>query len=309
MQTEDLQIILKVAELRSITAAARHLDMRTATASAAIKRVEKSLGAELFIRTTRQLTLSKAGEKFLPHCQQALQMLEQGQQTIKEDLEIIDGELRIALSSDLGRNLVMPWIDALMEQHPQIRVHANISDSVVDFYNTSVDAALRYGQPNDANLYGFKICDVPVVLCASPRYLESQGTPQQPEDLSEHNALLYQVRDKTYDIWTFHQQDVVHKVKVSGDRTSNDADLVRRWCVKDKGLCLKSSLDMSRDLLANRLVTLMPDFTPVPTELWLVFPSRQAITPVARALRDRLKLKTQQVLTELKQAGHLKDQA
>lgn len=305
MQTEDLHIILKVAELRSITAAARHLDMRTATASAAIKRVEKLLGAELFTRTTRQLALSKAGEKFLPHCQQALQMLAQGQQMIKEDLEIIDGELRIALSSDLGRNLVMPWVDEFMEQHPQVRVHANISDSVVDFYNTPVDAALRYGQPDDASLYGFKICDVPIVLCASPVYLAARGNPSHPEQLSEHNALLYQVRDKTYDIWAFHQSGREYKVKVSGDRSSNDADLVRRWCVKDKGICLKSSLDMSRDLLANRLVTVMPDFTADSTELWLVFPSRQAITPAARALRDWLKAKTQQLLLALKQAGYL----
>ena len=101
MQIEDLQVVLKVAEFRSITAAALHLDMQVATASAALKRVEAQLGTELFIRTTRQLRLSSSGEKYIPQCEQALLMLDSAKQNIKNDQAIIDGELRIALSSDL----------------------------------------------------------------------------------------------------------------------------------------------------------------------------------------------------------------
>jgi len=115
MQLEDLQVVLKVAEFRSITAAATHLDMRTATASAALKRVESALGVELFIRTTRQLRLSSAGERYIPQCEQALLMLDQARLNMKDDLDSVDGELRIALSSDLGRNLVIPWLDEFME--------------------------------------------------------------------------------------------------------------------------------------------------------------------------------------------------
>lgn len=82
MTIDDLKVILKVAEFRSITAAAASLDMRTATASAAVKRVESALGVELFVRTTRQLRLSNAGEKYLPQCEQALNMLEQARHNI-----------------------------------------------------------------------------------------------------------------------------------------------------------------------------------------------------------------------------------
>ncbi len=106
MLIEDLQVILKVAEFRSITAAATNLDMRTATASAAVKRVEASLGAELFVRTTRHLRLSSVGERYLPQCEQALKVLEQAKLNMHEELGIIDGEIRIALSSDLGRNVI-----------------------------------------------------------------------------------------------------------------------------------------------------------------------------------------------------------
>ena len=110
MLLEDLQVVLKVAEFRSITAAATNLDMRTATASAALKRVESALGVELFIRTTRHLRLTSAGERYIPQCEQALLMLDQAKQKMKDDLDIVDGELRITLSSDLGRNLVTPWL-------------------------------------------------------------------------------------------------------------------------------------------------------------------------------------------------------
>jgi DNA-binding transcriptional LysR family regulator len=80
MQLDDLQVVLKVAEFRSITAAATHLDMQVATASAAVKRVESALGVELFVRTTRHLRLSSAGERYLPQCMAALSMLDQAKQ-------------------------------------------------------------------------------------------------------------------------------------------------------------------------------------------------------------------------------------
>ena len=207
MQLEDLQVVLKVAQFRNITAAANHLDLTTATASAALKRVEKSLGAELFVRTTRQLRLSPAGERYLPQCEQALQLLEQAQQNIREDQQRIDGELRISLSSDLGRNLVIPWIDTLMARYPGLNIKAHISDSLIDFYRDAVDMALRYGPPEDANLYGFKICEVPAVLCAAPEYLQKNGTPHHPDELSAHQGLFYQLHDTPHNQWHFSESE------------------------------------------------------------------------------------------------------
>lgn len=307
MLLEDLQVVLKVAEFRSITAAATHLDMRTATASAAVKRVEKALGAELFIRTTRQLRLSGAGERYIPQCEQALLMLEQARQNMKDNLDIVDGELRIALSSDLGRNLVTPWLDEFMEQYPKVSLKVNISDSNIDFYRDSVDIALRYGSPTDANLYGFKICNVPVLLCATPEYLDKHGTPNHPHDLPAHNGLFYQLYDVIHDTWTFSQGETDYKIRMSGNRASNDGDLVRRWCVAGKGLAVKSCLDMSNDLLSGAVVSVMTDFKPQPTELWLICPSRQSITPAVRLLRDSFKEKSRAILNRLIEQGILED--
>lgn len=307
MLLEDLQVVLKVAEFRSITAAATHLDMRTSTASAALKRVESALGVELFIRTTRQLRLSGAGEKYIPQCEQALILLDQAKQNMKADLDIVDGELRITLSSDLGRNLVIPWLDEFMETYPNVSLKSHVSDSNIDFYRDSVDIALRYGSPNDANLYGFKICNVPALLCATQEYLDKNGTPKHPHELPSHNGLFYQLYDIVHDVWEFSHRGTEYKIKMSGNRASNDGDLVRRWCVAGKGIAVKSCLDMSTDLLSGKVIPFMPEFKPTPTELWLIFPSRQSITPAARLLRDTFKEKCTSILNQLIAKGILDD--
>ncbi|PPK48876.1 LysR family transcriptional regulator, partial [Marinobacter persicus] len=207
MSLDDLIVVLRVAEFRNITAAATSLDMRAATASAAVKRVEQELGVELFVRSTRRLRLSAAGEKYLPHCKQAIDLLSQAQQNLRSEVDSVTGEIRLSVSSDLGRNRVVPWIDELMATHPGLNLRVQITDTNVDFYRDSVDMALRYGAPSDTNLYGFKICDVPRLLCASPDYLSRHGRPIHPDDLENHNGLFYQLQDIPFDLWTFKRGD------------------------------------------------------------------------------------------------------
>ncbi|MEM7206920.1 MAG: LysR substrate-binding domain-containing protein [Pseudomonadota bacterium] len=299
MLLDDLHIIIKVAEFQSITKAATSLDIRTATASAALKRVEKSIGAELFIRTTRRLRLSGAGERYLPKCQEAVRLLEQARLNIHEDNDELDGELRISVSSDLGRNLIIPWLDKFMEDHPGISLRVHLSDSNIDFYRDPVDIAVRYSAPGEASLYGFKLCESPALLCASREYISTNGAPECPADLSSHNGLFYQLYDLTHDHWNFHQGGDEHKVKVSGNRVSNDGDQVRRWCLAGKGLAIKSCIEVFSDLLSGKLVSVMSDYQHAPVELWLIVPSRQSITPAIRKLRDFLREKCNDVLEQL----------
>lgn len=309
MQIEDLHVVLKVAEFRSITAAAASLDMQMATASAAIKRIERALGVELFIRTTRSLRLSGPGERYIPHCQQALEMLEQAKKNVKDDLAVVDGELRIAISSDLGRNLVTPWLDEFMQTHKAITLKVSLSDSNIDFYRDGVDIALRYGSPTDSNMYGFKVCNVPRLLCASPHYLDQHGTPTHPNDLVTHNGLFYQLSDIIHNVWLFSHQGEKFKIKMNGNRAANDGDLVRRWCVAGKGLATKSALDVASDLLTGKLVNVIPEYKTTDTELWIICPSRQSITPAVRLLRDTFREKCQEILLQLHDKGILSSEA
>ncbi|MCW8999105.1 MAG: substrate binding domain-containing protein, partial [Kangiellaceae bacterium] len=169
---------------------------------------------------------------------------------------------------------------------------------------------VRYGSPNDASLYGFKICDIPVLLCASPDYLVRKGTPKHPSDLASHNGLFYQLNDVTHDVWTFSGADrdkAKYKIKMKGNRLSNDGDLVRRWCVAGRGIAVKSCLDMSNDLLSGKVVNVMPEYKARSTELWLVCPSRQLITPAVRLLRDAFREKSVEIMKKLENHGVFED--
>ncbi len=303
MQIEDLEVVLKISELGSITAAATHLDMQSATASAALKRVEAALGAELFIRSTRQLRVSSAGERFLPLCAQSLEQWQHAKQAVTTDNETISGEMRIAVSSDLGRNVIAPWLDAFMAEHPDITLRMHLSDSNIDFYRDAMDMALRYGEPTDSNLYGFKICNVPRLLCASPEYLKQHPAPQHPNDVLQHNALFYQLGGILNDVWLFQGEQRTFKIRPTANRAANDGEMVRRWCVSGRGLAVKSALDIAEDLLSGRLIALMPDYRVATGELWLICPSRQIITPSMRLLRDTLRDKTHALLLQLADTG------
>lgn len=194
-----------------------------------------------------------------------------------------------------------------MDQHRDIRLNVTISDRNVDFYRDSVDLALRYGSPVDADVYGFKICTVPAILCASPEYLRHYNRLDHPEQLAEHEGLFYQLQGRPHHTWRFHGNGQGYKIRMRGRRQSNDGDLVRRWCVAGKGIALKSALDVAEDLLEGRLVQLLPSFQAESSELWLICPSRQTITPVVRLLRDQLRRQSSHLLDRLVENGVLSE--
>ncbi|WOT03595.1 LysR family transcriptional regulator [Shewanella youngdeokensis] len=302
MKIADLQVFLTVAELQSITAAAKKLDMSSSAASVALKRIELSLGAQLFVRNTRQLRLSPEGERYLPLCQQALGLLEQGQMVINDEQQSITGEVKMAMSSEMGRNLMRPVLNEVMAQYPALTLRLHVSDSRVDFYRDGVDVALRAMTKTavqELNLYGFKICNIPHFLCAAPEYIAKHGSPCTPEELSSHNALLYKLYDVMHDSWELYLADEKFKVKVNSDRAVNDGDIVRRWCVDGVGIAKKSAIDVSGDLLSGKLQRVMPEYRIPVTEMWLVLPSRQLITPAIRLIRDALKTKVNTLRQQL----------
>ncbi|MCK8118809.1 LysR family transcriptional regulator [Pseudoalteromonas sp. 2CM37A] len=311
MKIADLQVLLKVAELQSITAAANQLDMSSSAASVSLKRIEQALGAQIFVRTTRQIRLTPEGERYLPLCQQALDLLQQGQVLIHEELQSISGEVRIAVSSEMGRNLMRVLLNNIMDKHSEMTLRLQASDSRADFYRDGIDVALRAltkEAAQELNLYGFKICNIAHVLCASPEYIKKHGEPLTPDDLLNHNALLYKLYEVVHDGWELYNDNQKYKVKMSSDRAVNDGDIVRRWCVDGTGIAKKSAIDVAEDLLAGRLKRLMPDYKIPLTEMWLVLPSRQLITPAIRLIRDELKHTVSQLRKNLIAQGIINEQ-
>ena len=168
MLLNDLALFVRVADCGNISAAAAEMDISAASASAALKRLEKQLDTSLFIRTTRSLRLTVQGERYLIHCRRALSDLALGEQAIASDKGKFSGTLSVSVSSDFGRNLFLPWLDEFLADFPQLQLRLHIGDNITSFYHDKIDVAVRYGKPQDSNQVAFTICRVERILCAAP---------------------------------------------------------------------------------------------------------------------------------------------
>lgn len=289
LRLDDLQVFIQTAEAGSFSAAARQLDLTPSLASSCIQRLERELGARLFVRSTRRLRLSEDGERYLPHARSILGAVQGGQQVLAQERQEISGTLRLSAPSDLGRNVLVPWLDEFQQMHPALSLHLRISDQTADFFQQSLDAVIRYGVLADSGLVSLPLAsDNRRTLCAAPAYLERFGHPKTPSELRQHNCLRYVMSEFTYEKWSFELPDGVQSVAVCGNRVSDDADVVRRWAVAGLGMIYKSRLDLFADIAAGRLVEVFPAKYGEPAPLQLVSAHRSAVTPALQKLRDFL---------------------
>jgi DNA-binding transcriptional LysR family regulator len=293
----DLRLVVRAAELGSLSAAARQLDLSPAVASAALKRLEAELDAQLFVRSTRSLRPTLEGERFLSHAREALRLLDEGSDALHGDRAGLRGELRISAPSDFGRNQLLRWLDAFQRQHPQLRLRLQLSDRIADVYRQPVDVALRYGLPPDSSLVALPIApDNRRVLCAAPAYLARAGAVDTPQALRHHNCLRFMLSDELHAQWRFTAADGKPcVVEVDGDRVSDDGDAVRRWALAGMGIAYKSWLDVADDVSAGRLQRLCREWDGEPSPLHLVSPDRRLIGPAVQQLREFLQARCAEV--------------
>ncbi|WP_394242176.1 LysR family transcriptional regulator [Vibrio astriarenae] len=295
MNLSDLSQFVRIVETGSITETASQLEMTPAAVSTGLKRLEKQLGAQLIIRTTRRLRLTLEGEKFLYHCREALESIEQGRLALRTGDDKVSGNLRLSVPSDLGRNTILLWLDELIIEHPELTIDLTIGDTLSDFYSDGVDAALRYGKPEDSSLIAFHIADIPRVTCASPGYLEQYGVPKTPGELSHHNCLLHRRDGRLFDSWEYQGQSGTERVKVMGNRASDDTDIVKRWALQHSGVIHRSLLDVIKHIEQGRLVRLLSDYSCPSIELNLICPSRGQVTPSVIVFRELLRKRLKKI--------------
>ncbi|WP_434572590.1 LysR family transcriptional regulator [Pseudomonas sp. Z3-6] len=290
LRFDDLQLFVRAADLGSLSAAARVMDLSAAVASAALKRIEQHLGARLLARSTRSLRLTAEGEGFLEYARAALSSLDEGRRLLTSGQDQVSGVLQLSAPSDLGRNLLLPWLDEFQREHPGLTVRLLLGDRMADLFKQPVDIALRYGEPEDSSLVALPVApDNRRVLCASPDYLARQGEPHQLEQLAQHNCLLYMLGSRVHDRWVFHDGKREVSLTVGSDRFSDDADVVRRWAVAGAGIAYKSWLDVSTDVLAGRLKILLPHLQCERAPLNLLCAHRAQLSKPINLLRDMLR--------------------
>ena len=170
---QDLDIFVRTVDTGSLSATARALDITPAAASAALKRLEAELHAPLLVRSTRSLRLTPEGSLFLEHARLALATLGEGMQALSTGRHQVQGVLRLAASSDMGRNVLLPWLDAFQARHPQLRYRLTLSDRMSNLFSEPVDAAFRHGKPRDSSLVALPVApNNRRVLVASPAYVQ-----------------------------------------------------------------------------------------------------------------------------------------
>ncbi|MCA0951746.1 LysR family transcriptional regulator [Shewanella chilikensis] len=286
---QDLKIFSETARQGSLSRVAQLLDLTPAATSAAIKRLEAQLNTVLFVRSTRSLRLTQEGEIFLQHCNEALNILDDGFQAIQRGQSLLKGKLQLSLPSDLGRNRLLPILDEFMERHPQVSIRVQISDRLTDIYRQPVDIAFRYGLPADSALIALPLCrQNDRVLCASPDYIARFGAPGSPEELAQHNCLCFMLADATHSRWHFQSTSGQITVQVKGDRVADDGELVRRWAVAGKGIAYKSRLDISEELKNGQLLQLCPEWRGEEAPLNMLCADRRQLSPLVIALREHL---------------------
>jgi DNA-binding transcriptional LysR family regulator len=287
---DDLALFVRTAALGSFSNAAREADLLPGQVSAAIQRLERELDIRLFARSTRSLRLTAQGEEYLPYAKQVLATLQEGRERLRGEADALQGLLQIAAPSDLGRNVLLPWITAFREAHPKLSVRLFLSDQLTDMFRDPVEIAIRYGRAENASYVALPLAsDNRRVLVASPAYLQRHGRPRTLDELAAHHCLLYVVGGRIYDKWVFPVAGELRQVAVAGSLVCDDADVARRWAIEGQGIAYKSWLDVCADVRAGRLEVLMPGQPGEAAPLNLICTHRKQFFPAIRQLHEVLK--------------------
>ncbi|EKT4523813.1 LysR family transcriptional regulator [Pseudomonas putida] len=281
LRITDLELFVRSSALGSFTAAALEAGVLPGQVAAAIKRLERELDVRLFARTTRSLRLTAEGELYLPTAHSVLDTLRQGRDNLHGAHSTLRGVLQVSAPSDLGRNILLPWLSAFRREHPDLSLRFFLSDQIADFARDPVDVAIRYGLNQDANYIALPLAPWNRrVLVASPGYLARHGRPRTLDELQQHACLLYLQMGRVYDRWRLGSRSV----QVRGPLFSDDADVVRRWALEGEGIVYKSWLDVSANVAAGELEVLLPEHLGEPTPVTLVCPHRKQLSPAVSQL-------------------------
>jgi DNA-binding transcriptional LysR family regulator len=293
----ELNVFVKAVELKSISAAGRHLRLSAAAASHRIQQLEEQVGVRLLNRTTRSLQPTEAGRIFYDHALGVLDAVEKARSSMAVASGTPSGSLRVAAPLGFGRRLLAPLVSQFHAQYPRVEVRLRLSDHVVDLLSESVDIAVRMSVMQDSSLISRKLADCPRVLCAAPSYIEKHGAPELPEDLLQHNCLLLRFPGETESRWTLTGgPDGPVTLPVSGKFDADDGDVVKEWALQGDGIVLKPYWEVAQHLRAGELQVVLPDYPPEPLSLVLLYPHRHLLPAKVRAFADFLIEKTKHLI-------------
>lgn len=289
MDTDGVRLFVLAAEKLNISAAGRELGMAPAVASARLAKLENTLGADLLHRSTRKVVLSLEGAEFLPYAREMLAQENAARAALGLGKASATGTLRFAAPSSFAQLYIAPLLPEFLMLHPGVDLDLRLSDTQFDLIDGSFDLALRNASLADSSLKARKLADDKRILCASPHYLERQGTPRNPDELAVHQLVGF--------------RDQSPKELIGSDGRSGQFDPRGAGCrvvvddgssqkiatIAGAGISMNSLWSVHREIADGSLVRVLPDYEiNDQVALWLVYPESNVMTAKVRTFIDFL---------------------
>lgn len=256
----EMEVLVRIAQEGSLSAAARTLGLTPSAVSRIIARTEQRLGTRLLLRTTRAITFTAEGEAYLRGARRILADLAEVEDAIA-DQSVPKGRIRVSAALGHGRLAIVPLVAAFSARYPNIVVDLTLGDEVVDILGGVADVAVRFGPLPDSPLTARKIGDTGQVVVASPDYLARYGTPQVPEDLLQHNCLRFNFR-RAEPNWPFVRDAEVFSLKVCGNIECSSGEALAQLARVGAGIARIGAFTVNEDIGRGDLIPLLEAFNP-----------------------------------------------
>lgn len=256
----DMVVFTTVAQEGSLSAAARALGLTPSAVSRIITRTEQRLGTRLLLRTTRAITFTAEGEAYLRGARRILADMAEVEESIA-DQGVPRGRLRVSAALGHGRLAIVPLVAAFAARYPKITVDLSLGDEVVDILAGEADVAVRFGPLPDSPLTARRIGETGQVVVASPDYLQRHGTPQQPEDLAQHNCLRFNFR-RAEPNWPFIRDGQSFSLPVSGNIECSSGEALAQLARVGAGIARIGEFSVAEDIQRGDLMPLLQAFNP-----------------------------------------------
>jgi DNA-binding transcriptional LysR family regulator len=295
---KQIETFVAVAAHGSLTAAAQIEGVAPAVVGRRLDALEARLGVKLMTRTTRRITLSDVGNAFLEDCQRLVAELANAEASLGAGSVKARGHLRITAPIAFGRRHVAPLVVAFTARHPEVSVSLSLSDRRVDIAQEGFDAAVRVGGVGDAPeaaLVSLRLADDRRHCVAAPAYLERQGTPAHPSELARHQCLGLRTDDGQPGRWTFMVDGRLTPLRPAGRLDCNDGPVLHDWCLQGLGIAWRSAWEVSADVAAGRLQTVLEPFAAPPPGIYAVHLPRKNLPLRLRLWLEFLKARLGEV--------------
>lgn len=280
MPIDDMEMLVRVVDAGSLSAAGRALGFTPAMVSKRITRLEQRLGVRLLHRTTRRLAPTETGQAYYDRAVSILAAIEDADAMVSGRAEAARGPLRISAPTSFGRMHIAPHLKPFLEQHPGVELHLSLTDDFVDLVSTGTDIAIRIGSLPDSSLVAHRLARNRRLLCATPAYLSEHGTPQTLAELAHHRLLAATHQTP----WRLSGPDGPVSLPVTSVIRTNSSEVVREAMLAGIGIALRSTWDVAPELKAGLVRHVLPDHGgSEDAAIFAVYPGHILVLPAARA--------------------------